>query len=73
MEAEKSENYVGHKEPVILILPGMKRQWVFSKGKGWIEYILPKVKPKNIDETEIQCQLEGKIKKKKWWQIWKKN
>ena len=73
MEAEKSENYVGHKEPVILILPGMKRQWIFSKGEGWVEYILPKIKPINIDETEVQNQQEEYIKKKKWWQFWKKN
>lgn len=73
MEAKRLENYGIQKEPVILILPGMKRQWIFSKGEGWVEYILPKIKPINIDETEIQNQQEESIKKKKWWQFWKKN
>ena len=73
MEAESLGVYKDQKEPVILMLPGMKRQWVFSKGQGWVEYIVPKILTKNIDENEIQYQEDETTKKKKWWQFWKKS
>lgn len=74
MEANGRKNTEGKKEPVILMLPGFDKKWVFKSGEGWIEYL---ENNSNIEKTAIEepfneDNVEFNRPKKKWWQFWKK-
>lgn len=76
MKADEEKNTEFKNEPVILMLPGFDKKWVFKKGEGWVQYI----EPSTIMIKEIQEENNEKldsvdeliIKSKKWWQFWKK-
>ena len=62
---------VNHKEKTVLVLAGIDKRWVRFNGK-WVDEATIYVEPVDNEDNQNEMAEEGKTRKKRWWQIFKK-